>query len=291
MTITNAILLSYTTATAKNNTVYATLNLAMIENGEDKFIRVNVWGVGPGYNPKINQAVYISLLDEKDGFLSTKLNNLHFSELSEESALNKFITKITPREDWINLAKKIIARIPIENTKWIDFLKLEFSSLYDIYKLHPAAKVNHHAYEGGLLDHVYQMLVMLEALHDKVPFKTRIEVCALAILYHDYGKIIEYKDGNYTEVMFTMGHIYVGAFELQTKMLKEEFENDDIVRTIHCVLAHHRNLEYGSPVKPATGEAFLVAMVDMLSGHGVSYETTNHMEKSFSLGTNVIKFK
>jgi len=152
MTITNAILLSYTTATAKNNTVYATLNLAMIENGEDKFIRVNVWGVGPGYNPKINQAVYISLLDEKDGFLSTKLNNLHFSELSEESALNKFITKITPREDWINLAKKIIARIPIENTKWIDFLKLEFSSLYDIYKLHPAAKVNHHAYEGGLLD-------------------------------------------------------------------------------------------------------------------------------------------
>lgn len=292
MIIKDHILINVSTSLASNNSKYASLTIKGLENGEEVKKTVAIWGIPDSFKPELYSLVTLADVTDKDGFLSTKSFNAHFSPLPEGSPLSIFIRKLTPKTNWIKLAKSLLAKTSKDaDPLWDKFLKEEYSALYDLYINHAAAKTNHHAYKGGLMDHVYQMLQMLDALSEVLPFAVRIEVCALGILYHDYGKISEYKDGNYTEEFFTMGHIYMGAHVLHSKMTNYGFSYDDTVRTIHCVLAHHGQLEWGSPVKPATGEAFLVHHIDALSGNGIQYDTTDHMQKSFALGTNVIKFK
>lgn len=291
MNLTNYLLINVSTSTAKNGSPFATVTLKTIKEGVESKLTVNLWGIPANFNPPLFSKVTILDVKEKDGFYSTTSANFTYSKLPEDSELNTLIRVITPRQDWIDVVKSILSKMGEVDPLWKPFLKEQFSKLYDVYKLHPAAKVNHHAYPGGLLDHVYQMLQILDRLHDVVPIKTRIEVCALGILYHDYGKISEYRDGTYVEEFFTMGHIYMGAHVLHSLMTNYGFSYNDTVRTVHCVLAHHGKLEHGSPVKPATGEAFLVHMIDAISGHGYIYDETGHMEKSLALGTNVIHFK
>ena len=60
-------------------------------------------------------------------------------------------------------------------------------------------------------------------------------------------------------------------------------------RIVHVVLSHHGELEYGSPIVPATAEAILVNHLDNLSAKLDVIETTGNMEKAFALGTHVIK--
>jgi 23S rRNA maturation-related 3'-5' exoribonuclease YhaM len=73
-------------------------------------------------------------------------------------------------------------------------------------------------------------------------------------------------------------------------ILREEgVEKREINFIIHCVLAHHGEMEFGSPVLPCIPEASLVNYLDNLSAKADVYHTTGNMEKSFALGTNVIK--
>ena len=58
---------------------------------------------------------------------------------------------------------------------------------------------------------------------------------------------------------------------------------------VHIVLAHHGELEYGSPVKPCSQEAVIVNMLDNLSAKTDVIEFTGNMESSFALGTHVVK--
>jgi 3'-5' exoribonuclease len=162
--------------------------------------------------------------------------------------------------------------------------------LYKPYSEYPAATTVHHAYQGGLLNHTHQMLHMLEGLYPCLPYQIKVERVILAILFHDYGKVYEYnRQGDTQPDMYLLGHIYIGAHKLQNVLEQHGIEPEEVKRIIHCVLAHHGQREYGSPVLPCLQEAAIVTYLDNISAKVDAMEATPEGEYVPSLGTHVQK--
>lgn len=135
--------------------------------------------------------------------------------------------------------------------------------------LWPAATKMHHAYEGGLAVHTLQ--VVKHAINIWKEYQGQnidIEVVVTSALLHDVAKIDEYEqDGARTVYGSLVGHI-VGVFEkigaIYYRKGLDPYKDQKIAMVRHCVLAHHGQLDFGSPVRPATLEAFIVSKADTL---------------------------
>ncbi|MGC1480593.1 MAG: HD domain-containing protein [Chthoniobacterales bacterium] len=141
-----------------------------------------------------------------------------------------------------------------------------------------AARMNHHARRGGLIQHTAQMMRSALAICEAYPRLNR-DLLAAGVLFHDCGKLWETCP---PEAGFSMerdlrgelmGHISVGV-EVVNALWRElgkdgwsELKPDsETVRLhlIHLVLSHHGTLEFGSPVLPKTPEAIALHYVDNL---------------------------
>jgi 3'-5' exoribonuclease len=136
----------------------------------------------------------------------------------------------------------------------------------------PAGVKLHHAYVGGLLEHVVTMMDIAERL---VPFYpgTDRELTLMGVFLHDIGKTRELSYARafgYTDEGQLIGHISMGAEMLLEKVAKtheltgEPFPRELLVRLKHMILSHHGTLEYGSPKVPMTPEAMLLHAIDMM---------------------------
>ncbi len=131
----------------------------------------------------------------------------------------------------------------------------------------PAAKSLHHAYRGGYLEHVYGLLRLAEKICEIYPFINR-DLVYTGILFHDIGKLWELsyqRDFNYTTEGRLLGHIAI-EYEFVTDKIKEipDFPENYKLHLQHIILSHHGELEFGSPKRPKTPEALLVATIDNL---------------------------
>lgn len=132
----------------------------------------------------------------------------------------------------------------------------------------PAAKSNHHAFNGGLAYHTISMVEMAKAVVDYYPNINRSLLYAGLIL-HDLGKVIELSGPTATEYTLEgqlVGHIVLIDQEITTacKELKIETDTEDVLMLRHVILAHHGILEYGSPVRPQVKEAEIIHYLDQL---------------------------
>ncbi|MBN1619766.1 HD domain-containing protein [candidate division WOR-3 bacterium] len=137
-------------------------------------------------------------------------------------------------------------------------------------KKSPASVEIHHAYYGGLLEHVWRMLKIHEGIESLYPFSDR-DVVISGIILHDLGKIFEYslKKGGapaLTDSGELFGHIYIGASIIQNEAtgIKAGELSPQVKNLLHIVLSHHGKREYGSPQPPKTAEAWLVHLIDYL---------------------------
>lgn len=151
------------------------------------------------------------------------------------------------------------------------------------FKKCPAAKTIHHAYIGGLLEHVLSMCGIMRALagHYKA---LDYDLLIFGAIYHDLGKIWELSYDTsfaYTDEGRLLGH-HVLACEyierLSGKVLG--FPHNLKLMLKHIVLSHHDKLEFGSPKRPKFLEAFVVAMVDDLDSK------INTMERLMEMDSN-----
>lgn len=141
--------------------------------------------------------------------------------------------------------------------------------LHDAIVTYPAAMSVHHAYIGGLLEHLYEMLKI--SLNAAELFNLLNKDMLIAgILFHDIGKIYEYEYQG-SSIITTkngqlIGHISQGVLILN-KYVQEinDFPVHISDQIAHIILSHHDELEYGSPVLPKTIEAIIVANADRLS--------------------------
>ena len=131
----------------------------------------------------------------------------------------------------------------------------------------PAAQQIHHAYRGGLLEHVLTMATTGTALARI--YGAREDLLLAGAIIHDIGKLQElgYDSGaiSYTRDGNLVGHIALGLVLVRdTARGISGFPDDLRAELEHLVLSHHGSRERGSPVEPKSVEAFILAAVDEL---------------------------
>lgn len=128
----------------------------------------------------------------------------------------------------------------------------------------PAAKSMHHAWIGGLLEHIVSLLGICElaAKH----YSVHRDLLMTGAVLHDIGKLQELRWGtsfDYTLEGQLLGHITIGLGMIERKMdALPEFPPELRVLVNHLVLSHHGKYEFGSPKLPMIPEAVLLHYLD-----------------------------
>ncbi|HEY1457175.1 MAG TPA: HD domain-containing protein [Solirubrobacteraceae bacterium] len=152
----------------------------------------------------------------------------------------------------------------------------EDSELWPVYRVAPAAKYYHQAYQHGLLEHCLGVAQAVSAISATFPGIDR-DVAVTGALLHDIGKLEAYSDDpqkiDLTDVGRLQGEISLGYYRVR-RMIEEidGFPHELEWALLHIILSHHGSLEHGSPVVPCTREATLVHMIDNLGGRLGSFD-------------------
>lgn len=129
----------------------------------------------------------------------------------------------------------------------------------------PAAKGLHHAWIGGLLEHVLSLLGLCDLAARHYPGINR-DLLLTGVVLHDIGKLRELRWGtsfDYTLEGQLLGHITIGIGMIEEKIAAiPEFPRAKRVLVEHLVLSHHGKYEFGSPKLPMTPEAVLLHYLD-----------------------------
>lgn len=272
-------------ATTRQGSPYALLKVA---DAEESF-SISVWDVAPDLAPFPGQLVQFNQVKDFGGKKSCSITDMVLGLMADEChPLYGLIPRPIQRNVWDRTVEHLLTFCT--DTTLVPVIQSFAEKLYKPYSEYPAATTVHHAYQGGLLNHTHQMLHMLEGLYPCLPYQIKVERCILAILFHDYGKVYEYnRQGDTQPDMYLLGHIYIGAHKLQNVLEQYGVEPEEVKRIIHCVLAHHGQREFGSPVQPCTQEAAIVTYLDNISAKVDTMEATPDGEYVPSLGTHVQK--
>ena len=129
-----------------------------------------------------------------------------------------------------------------------------------------AAKSIHHSFISGLLEHTMNVVRMC-VIYSKLYPMLNYDLLITAAMFHDVGKIKElssFSMNDYTDEGQLLGHILIGAEMIHDAC--REIPGFPVVledQLKHCILAHHGELEYGSPKKPALAEAVALSLADL----------------------------
>ena len=154
----------------------------------------------------------------------------------------------------------------------------------EAYRNAPAAKSLHHAYIGGLLDHVVSLFRSCDLLCRNYPQINRDLLLTGAFL-HDIGKIHEltYKRTfSYTTRGQLLGHMIIELEMLQAKLAQfPDFPPELKTLVEHLIISHHGEYEFGSPKLPMFAEALMLHYLDDLDSKLESMRA--HFEREASV--------
>jgi 3'-5' exoribonuclease len=136
----------------------------------------------------------------------------------------------------------------------------------------PAAKSVHHAYEGGLIEHIVSVseILLRVSQHYDSQYKdlVNIDLCLLGGFLHDLCKIDELdfeRATEYTTAGKLIGHLVMGVELVEAKARElGNIPEEKKLLIKHILLSHHGEYDYGSPKRPKTLEAYLVHAIDDL---------------------------
>lgn len=197
---------------------------------------------------------------------ATDLNPFNAPDMSEYLPSSSRSTS-----EMIDELRRIIAEL---DQPWHDLVAqiLLEESFLTTFANAPAARMMHHAYVGGLLEHTLSMAKIADFLAEHYPFVNR-SLLLTGVLLHDIGKALEYDTTasfGFTDDGRLVGHIVRATIMIEraaddlasagTTHLSEEERR----QLIHLIASHHGTLEWGSPVVPKTIEAILLHQIDLL---------------------------
>lgn len=258
-----------TQGTTQQRSPYVTVIITDLDFSK---IQVSIWNskiddYKPGYYVEINSPK----IDAQGRASASSSSGISVLKTPPEG-YERFIPHVPTVSEWEDLRALLVSFMEEYHVKqeWITFFVQNMTKLYSQYVQRPAAHSMHHSWQGGLLTHTYEVLRFFSGIYPTLSWKVNPFIVSIALLYHDMGKLFEYNaDGTYTKMMDLKYHTVSSAEMLGALMRKSElFDFATINHVQHCILAHHGKKEFGSPVQPATLEAFLVHMMDNLSGNG-----------------------
>jgi 3'-5' exoribonuclease len=173
-------------------------------------------------------------------------------------------TKFDVGEMWAEL-RGYVEMFSNAELKRLVFAFLDDEEIGAAYRAAPAAKVLHHAWIGGLLEHV---LTLVRVCRATVPFYPEVDADLLVTgaILHDIGKVRELSWG--TTFGYTLEGQMIGHISIAQGMLREKiaglpgFPEKLRVLVEHMILSHHGKYEFGSPKLPMTPEAILLSALD-----------------------------
>ena len=156
----------------------------------------------------------------------------------------------------------------VENTYLAKLISTFFKENKDFikaFKRHSAAKSVHHGFVGGLLEHTLGVVKICNYVADNYSYLSK-DLLLTAALFHDIGKVYElssFPENDYTDDGQLLGHIVMGCEIIGNAVKEIEGFPPMLERELkHCIVAHHGELEYGSPKKPALAEAVALHFAD-----------------------------
>lgn len=179
--------------------------------------------------------------------------------------------------DYLPVSRYPIPQLYEELLKYVDKIKephlnalcraifVEDEKFVAAFKQSSAAKSVHHGFVGGLLEHTYYVTRMCDYLANTYKYLNR-DILLTAAMCHDMGKVKElslFPENDYTDEGQLLGHIVMG-YEMVGQYAEniEGFPQKLLHELQHCILAHHGELEFGSPKKPALAEAIALSFAD-----------------------------
>ena len=168
-----------------------------------------------------------------------------------------------PQEMWIEL-RGVVGGIGNPQLRALLEAMLDDEDIGRRYRMAPAAKQIHHAFLGGLIEHVLSLcaLARITAAH----YQVDLDLLLTGVVLHDIGKIYElnYERGfSYSSEGQLLGHINI-ATRMVADKLRALPDFPPTLRTLveHMILSHHGHLEFGSPKLPQFPEALLLHYLD-----------------------------
>lgn len=248
---------------------------------------------------KAGKSYYSMLLQDKTGTLDAKVWDLnngieHFESMdfikvdglitSFQGALQVNVRRVrriqeqeydirdylpTSRFDIEEMMKELVEIIQTIKNPYLKTLLDSFfvkdKEFIKSFKAHSAAKSVHHGFVGGLLEHTLSVTKLCDFYCKRYPILNR-DLLLTAAMCHDIGKTTElslFPENDYTDEGQLIGHIVKG-----TEMIHDRIRDIPNFPQVlanelkHCILAHHGELEYGSPKKPALVEALALNLAD-----------------------------
>lgn len=248
---------------------------------------------------KSGKSYYSLLLQDKTGSIDAKIWELnngigHFDSMNYvrvdgqittfNNALQLNVKKIRiadegeyAPDDYMPCTKKDVDEMFADLLKLVDSLEhpyyktllksffVDDKEIAAEFKRHSAAKSIHHGYIGGLLEHSLAVARMCDYYTTYYKRLNR-DLLITAALLHDIGKIYElsgFPENDYTDAGQLLGHIVMGTMMIRDRIKDiPDFPAKAANELEHCILAHHGELEYGSPKKPALLEALALSFAD-----------------------------
>ena len=202
----------------------------------------------------------------------TELDSYNGQEQLKVKAIRVLDEK--PTDEFLPRSKNDSATLYAELQSWVGSVKdpgvckLLSRAIGDTRWLRaPAAQKIHHAYLGGLVEHVVNLCRLADAIAKLYPALRRDLLIAGAVL-HDIGKLdeLEYQNNiEYTTDGNLLGHIVIG-YERAVRWMDEIPELSDENRRLvrHIIISHHGQQAYGSPKPPQIAEAAVFTALDGL---------------------------
>lgn len=200
--------------------------------------------------------------DEYNGKKQVIVSNYKILEDKEYNSEDIFSTPVVDSKQ-AKLLLKNVGKM-LNKNPYVDFVSQVYKKYMESLIVAPAGRGMHHNYKGGLVLHIEKVVKLCWLMADEYGMDTRILLPAAAL--HDIGKCLtidgeegayEYNfDGNMLE------HIYLGAEIVEKEWQTGDERDKQLIK--HCILSHHGNLEWGSPVYPKTQSAVILHFADMI---------------------------
>lgn len=204
-------------------------------------------------------------IEEEEGSIK-KADEFDIEDFVESSGRDR-------EEMWGELKSKLNS-IQNPNLKKLveEFLKDE--GFVEEYKKAPAAMFYHHAYLGGLMEHVLNMIALSETLKERYD-SLDMDLLKIGCFIHDIGKLEEFKvtsNIKQSRKGLLTGHISIGQEILLGKIKNiEEFPENLKNKLVHILISHHGKKEYGSAKTPTFPEAGAIYYLDELDSKTRQY--------------------
>ena len=244
--------------------------LALVLGDKTGTMEARMWEEFADAVTNCNEGCYVKVqgqISKYQGKFQITLEKMRNAAASEVDAADYMpTTQFDVPEMWMEL-RGYVSGFVNEDLKRLVFAFLDDQEIGPAFQSAPAAKKLHHAWLGGLLEHV---LTLVRVCRATAPFYPEVDADLLVAgaILHDIGKVKELSWKNsfgYTLEGQLIGHISIAQGMLREKISAlPEFPDRLRVLVEHIILSHHGRYEFGSPKLPMIPEAVLLSALDDL---------------------------